>query len=514
MPRVGSSPSWPLRTGSASPFPVPGPAPPRSRTSGDRPRPRATIRPGWRRGKPEGTAAAGPTWFPSGWRRWPGQGSRKGPEAIQAPPRASSPAGRLVRTGHAHPRVPESRWRIARPAEPFPSARLPASWPWLRPHKTAYTRCHEGVSIEPMNILGPEGQSEPPPPSCRAGRQLRLKGLVFGSCLALWAALAWLDLALGLRVRFGPFYAVPVLLATWYLGRAWGLLSALVSGTLWHALQMAVLHQYPVLAFRHWVYWDLSRASSPSWPSPSRHPGPGLFDREQELNRNLQRANDQVKALEGMLPICAWCRKVRDDQGAGRRSRTTSSRTPTHLDPWHLSRLREEIPRSVGTSDLWADPRCSSSPERPTLMPDLVSLPPFRTSGSARRLAPGPSLRGAYPWPRSSARGPRPRTGWPAPPFARPCPRWPSLPSGLLGRSPQADDAREFRATAARDLKDSGAFQLLSPAGRRPDPGLPTPSSGPSRGPISCSGSYPIPWPGGNSSSRANASTWRPEPSS
>ncbi len=108
------------------------------------------------------------------------------------------------------------------------------------------------------------------------------KGLVFGSCLALWAALAWLDLALGLRVRFGPFYAVPVLLATWYLGRAWGLLSALVSGTLWHALQMAVLHQYPVLAFRHWVYWDLfsgiiaflAIAFAASW---SR----ALFDREQ-----------------------------------------------------------------------------------------------------------------------------------------------------------------------------------------------------------------------------------------
>ena len=141
--------------------------------------------------------------------------------------------------------------------------------------------------------------------------------LVIASCLALWAVLAWLDLALGLKVRFGPFYAVPILLAGWYLGRAWGVLSALVSGVLWHALEMAVLHKYPVLAFRHWAYWDLfsgilaflAIACAASW---SR----ALFDREQALNRDLQRANDQVKALEGLLPICAWCRKVRDDQGS------------------------------------------------------------------------------------------------------------------------------------------------------------------------------------------------------
>ena len=167
-----------------------------------------------------------------------------------------------------------------------------------------------------MNILRPEGQSEPPPPICRVDRPLLLKYLVAASCLVLWASLAWLDLTLGLKVRFGPFYAVPVLLAAWYLGRAWALLSSLVSSVMWHALQVAVLHRYPVLAFQHWDHWDLlsgtlaflAIAFAASW---SR----SLFDREQLLNQELQRANDQVKTLEGMLPICAWCRKVRDDQG-------------------------------------------------------------------------------------------------------------------------------------------------------------------------------------------------------
>ncbi len=34
------------------------------------------------------------------------------------------------------------------------------------------------------------------------------------------------------------------------------------------------------------------------------------------LNRELQEALDQVKTLQGILPICAWCNKIRDDDGS------------------------------------------------------------------------------------------------------------------------------------------------------------------------------------------------------
>ena len=40
------------------------------------------------------------------------------------------------------------------------------------------------------------------------------------------------------------------------------------------------------------------------------------IDREREdLIRQLQEALAQVKTLSGLLPICAWCKNVRDDQG-------------------------------------------------------------------------------------------------------------------------------------------------------------------------------------------------------
>jgi len=42
----------------------------------------------------------------------------------------------------------------------------------------------------------------------------------------------------------------------------------------------------------------------------------GRMDRErQDLIRQLQAALAEVKTLSGMLPICAWCKRVRDDGG-------------------------------------------------------------------------------------------------------------------------------------------------------------------------------------------------------
>jgi hypothetical protein len=37
--------------------------------------------------------------------------------------------------------------------------------------------------------------------------------------------------------------------------------------------------------------------------------------REAELRRRVEEALSKVKVLSGLLPVCAWCRKVRDDKG-------------------------------------------------------------------------------------------------------------------------------------------------------------------------------------------------------
>jgi hypothetical protein len=41
-----------------------------------------------------------------------------------------------------------------------------------------------------------------------------------------------------------------------------------------------------------------------------------LLAQEQErLVAQLTKALGEIKTLKGLLPICAWCKKIRDDQG-------------------------------------------------------------------------------------------------------------------------------------------------------------------------------------------------------
>jgi CheY-like chemotaxis protein len=40
-----------------------------------------------------------------------------------------------------------------------------------------------------------------------------------------------------------------------------------------------------------------------------------IFFRTREKNRELQEALDNAKTISGMLPICASCKKIRDDKG-------------------------------------------------------------------------------------------------------------------------------------------------------------------------------------------------------
>ncbi len=39
------------------------------------------------------------------------------------------------------------------------------------------------------------------------------------------------------------------------------------------------------------------------------------IDEQNRLNKELQAALAEVKMLSGLLPMCAWCRRIRDDNG-------------------------------------------------------------------------------------------------------------------------------------------------------------------------------------------------------
>lgn len=130
----------------------------------------------------------------------------------------------------------------------------------------------------------------------------------------VWTVLvAWLDVATGLQLKLGPFYLMPVLLVAWHGGWIPGLLTALVTAFAWRGTEV-IWHPAPLA---NWIlFWDafihlLSFVGVAWFVSWAR----SLVLREKALVHDLSQLLAEVKELEGLLPMCAWCKKVRDDQG-------------------------------------------------------------------------------------------------------------------------------------------------------------------------------------------------------
>ncbi len=118
-----------------------------------------------------------------------------------------------------------------------------------------------------------------------------------------FAALAMaLDFAIGPRVELPAMYGVPVLYAGWYGGRRWALPLSLLP--LMHVVTVMTQNGSDAAVF------DASIAAVVRvfilcligwWVS-----GVGAAQRQ---------LSHEVAMLEGLLPICSYCKKIRDDEG-------------------------------------------------------------------------------------------------------------------------------------------------------------------------------------------------------
>ena len=110
-----------------------------------------------------------------------------------------------------------------------------------------------------------------------------------------------IDYALGLAFEFTAVYIVPVTMAAWYSGRGTGLAMAagfplsryaLLSGL--QIAPMATVTQNTMTCLVVFAFLAL------------------VFARFAEHERRLER---QIRVLEGLLPICAVCKSIRDAKG-------------------------------------------------------------------------------------------------------------------------------------------------------------------------------------------------------
>jgi hypothetical protein len=137
--------------------------------------------------------------------------------------------------------------------------------------------------------------------------------LIFFFAVTALALVALADALTPVELGFSAFYVLPVLIATWGLGLYRGLGFALLSACCWYCLDLAsgrsVTHEF----FRAWDTFN--HLLSHSLIAIVAGSLKAAFLREQQMRVDRDQALQNVHELEGLLPVCAWCKKIRNDEG-------------------------------------------------------------------------------------------------------------------------------------------------------------------------------------------------------
>jgi hypothetical protein len=136
---------------------------------------------------------------------------------------------------------------------------------------------------------------------------------VFLAALAALTGVAALDALTPFELGFSAFYVIPVLIATWGLGLLRGLAFACLSACCWYCLDLGsgrpLTHEFYRIwdTFNHLLSYCLVALVMGNLKQ--------AFLRERELREDRDQALRNVRELEGLLPVCAWCKKIRNDDG-------------------------------------------------------------------------------------------------------------------------------------------------------------------------------------------------------
>jgi hypothetical protein len=141
-------------------------------------------------------------------------------------------------------------------------------------------------------------------------------GKVWVTVLSLGAIvlLGIFDSWTGYEISFSIFYVLPIVWVTWNVGRRVGFLMALASALTW-------------LVADHSTGFEFTHSLIPFWNAAVRlavfavivvilsklHTA---YQEERMLVGELRAAMEKVKVLSGLLPICAWCKRMRTEEGS------------------------------------------------------------------------------------------------------------------------------------------------------------------------------------------------------
>jgi hypothetical protein len=165
-------------------------------------------------------------------------------------------------------------------------------------------------------------------------------------CLILTAIIGFLDFITGYELDLSLFYLVPLCLVTWYTGKNFGIIIALVSAVVWLCADIQAGHSYSHPAVSLWngaiIFGFFLMTVIILSKLKAAH------ERQATLVSELREALDNVRVLKGLIPICAWCKKIRDDEGYWKNVETYfsehSDASFTHgMCPQCKAKMQEEI---------------------------------------------------------------------------------------------------------------------------------------------------------------------------
>jgi hypothetical protein len=126
-------------------------------------------------------------------------------------------------------------------------------------------------------------------------------------------ALGVVDWLTGYELNFFVFYFLPVSIGAWFFGFIGAVSLAILSAGVWFGADVLTGHTYTSNVYAVWntlvrlvsflaIGWSVSRIKL-------------LLNHEREVTESLRRSLSQIKVLETFLPICAQCKKIRNQQG-------------------------------------------------------------------------------------------------------------------------------------------------------------------------------------------------------
>lgn len=142
---------------------------------------------------------------------------------------------------------------------------------------------------------------------------LKQPGVVKFLAVLLVTVFGIADYLTGWELGFFVFYFIPIAYAAWYGGSRASMGISLLSAATWFLADALLEHAYSSLFL---VVWNTAiRLCAFMLIALFSSRTAQLLTREKNRSQDLQEAMNQIKVLRGFLPICAWCKKIRNDEG-------------------------------------------------------------------------------------------------------------------------------------------------------------------------------------------------------